>query len=182
MACLRRRRAPEARLPPPPSERRRQRRVCPGEPPATVAVTLDDAALGQSAEPHGDCALVAAGCFRPLDDASLGMVAHSLYQRPLARRRFLYARLETTAPARTRARQWTGIGAVWLCGVRLQPLRDLAAHGIRPAQDRVDSVAQRAKLSPVHRSSPFSRCAIPQIRRDHAARKVCGSRVGDIYG
>ena len=70
-ACMRRRRAPEARPPPPPSERRRRRRVCPGEPPATVAVTLDEAALGQSAEPHGDGALVAAGCLRPLHDASL---------------------------------------------------------------------------------------------------------------
>jgi hypothetical protein len=78
MAGMRRRRAPEARPPLPPSERRRHRRVCPGEPPATVAVPLDDAALGQPAEPHGDRALVAAGCLRPLDDPSLRMVAHSL--------------------------------------------------------------------------------------------------------
>jgi hypothetical protein len=35
----------------------------------------------------------------------------------------------------------------------------LAAHGIRPGQDRVDCVAQGAKLSPVHRLSPSSRCA-----------------------
>jgi hypothetical protein len=78
MAGMRRRRAPEARPPPPPSERRRHRRVCPGEPPATVAVPLDDAALGQSAEPHGDGALVAAGYLRPLHDASLRIVTHSL--------------------------------------------------------------------------------------------------------
>jgi hypothetical protein len=50
MAGMRGRRAPEARLPPPPSERRRRRRVYPGEPPATVAVTPYEAALGQSAE------------------------------------------------------------------------------------------------------------------------------------
>ena len=77
MAGMRLRRAPEARPPPPPSERRRHRRVPPGEPPTTIAVALDDAALGQSAEPHGDRALVAAGCLRPLHDASLGMAAHS---------------------------------------------------------------------------------------------------------
>jgi hypothetical protein len=75
-AGMRRRRAPEVRLPPPPSERRRHRRVCLGEPPATVAVPLYDAALGQSAEPHGDPALVAAGCLRPLHDASLRILAH----------------------------------------------------------------------------------------------------------
>ena len=65
-------------FPPPPSERRRHRRVCLGEPPATVAIPLDEAALGQSAEPHGDRALVAAGCLRPLHDASLRIVAHCL--------------------------------------------------------------------------------------------------------
>ena len=51
------------------------------------------------------------------------------------------------------------MGGVGLRGVGLQPLRDLVPYGIRPAQDRVDSVAQRAKLSPVHRLSPSSRCA-----------------------
>ena len=76
-ACMRRRRAPEARPPRPPSERRRHRRVYPGEPPATIAITLDEAALGQSAEPHGDGALVAAGCLRPLHHTSLRMIAHS---------------------------------------------------------------------------------------------------------
>jgi hypothetical protein len=45
----------------------------------------------------------------------------------------------------------------------LQPLRDLVSHGIRPAHDLVDSVSQRAKLSPVYRSSPLSGCAILQI-------------------
>jgi hypothetical protein len=78
MAGMRRRQAPEARLPPPPSVRRRRRRVCPGEPPATIAVTLDDAALGKSAETHGNGAVVATGCLRPMDDASLGVGAHSL--------------------------------------------------------------------------------------------------------
>jgi hypothetical protein len=77
MAGKRRRQALEARFPLPPSERRRHRRVCFGEPPVTLAVTLDDAALGQSPKSHGDCAFVALGCLRPLDDASLGMVAHS---------------------------------------------------------------------------------------------------------
>ena len=77
MAGMRRRRAQEVRPPHPPSERRRHRRVYPGEPPATVAVTLYEAALGQSAEPHGDGALVAAGCLRPLHHASLRIVAHS---------------------------------------------------------------------------------------------------------
>jgi hypothetical protein len=33
-------------------------------------------------------------------------------------------------------------------------LRDLVSYDIRPAQYRVDSVAQRAKLSPVHRLPP----------------------------
>ena len=77
-ACMRPRRAPEVRPPPPPSKRRRPRRVYPGEPPATVAVPLDHAALGQSAEPHRNGTLVAAGCLRPLHDASLRFVAHSL--------------------------------------------------------------------------------------------------------
>ena len=77
MAGMRLRRAPEARLPPPPSERRRHRRVCLGESPATVAISLDEATFGQSAESHGDGALVAADCPRPLHDASLGIVAHS---------------------------------------------------------------------------------------------------------
>ena len=76
-AGMRRRRATEVRPAPPPSERRRHRRVCLGEPPATVAITLDEAALCQSAESHGDRALVAAGCLRPLHDASLRIVAHS---------------------------------------------------------------------------------------------------------
>ena len=78
MAGMRRRRAPEARPPPPPLERRRHRRVYPGDPPATVAITLYEAALGQSTESHRNRALVAAGCLRPVDNASLGMVAHSL--------------------------------------------------------------------------------------------------------
>jgi hypothetical protein len=38
-------------------------------------------------------------------------------------------------------------------------LRDLVSHGIRPGQYRVDSVAQGAKLSPVHRLSPVSGCS-----------------------
>jgi hypothetical protein len=78
MAGMRWRRAPEVEPPPPPSERRRHRRVYPGEPPATVAITLDGTALGQSAQTHGDRALVAVGCLRPLHDASVGLVAHSL--------------------------------------------------------------------------------------------------------
>ena len=60
----------------------------------------------------------------------------------------------------------------WALRRPFAPSRDLVAHGIRPAQDRVDSVAQRAKLGPVHRSSPFSRCAILQIGRDRALVKL----------
>jgi hypothetical protein len=55
----------------------------------------------------------------------------------------------------------------------LQPLRDLVAHRIRPRQDRIDCVPQRAKLSSVQRSSPFSL----QIGRDHRLVKFCGSRL-----
>jgi hypothetical protein len=74
MACMQRRPAPHGRLPPPPSERRRHRRVCPGEPPETIAVTLDEAALGQSTEPHGDRALVAAGCLHPQPPAQRPLI------------------------------------------------------------------------------------------------------------
>jgi hypothetical protein len=156
---MRRGRAPEA-PPAPPSERRRHRRVRRGDPPAPFAVTLDDAAPRQSAKPHGNRTLFALGCLRPLDDASFGIVPDSVQERPLARR-FFHAWPEATVPARTRARR-TMMG-----GVGLQPLSDLVAHGIRPVQDRVDSVAQRAKLSPVHRLSPLSGCAILQIGCGH---------------
>jgi hypothetical protein len=44
-------------------------------------------------------------------------------------------------------------------------LCDLGAHRTRPGQDRVDCIAQRAKLSPSPLSS-LSGCAIFQIRRD----------------
>ena len=63
----------------------------------------------------------------------------------------------------------------------MQPLRDLVAHGIRPGQDRVDSVAQRAKLSPVHRLSPLSGCAILQIGRDHPLVKFVGLGLEAVY-
>ena len=63
----------------------------------------------------------------------------------------------------------------------MQPLRDLVAHGIRPVQDRVDCVAQRAKLSPVHRLSPFSRCAILQIGRDHPLVKFVDLGLEAVY-
>ena len=59
-----------------------------GDPPAPFAVTLDDAAPRQSAKPHGNRALFALGCLRPLDDASFGMVADSVQERQLARRFF----------------------------------------------------------------------------------------------
>ena len=57
---------------------RRRRRVYPGEPPATVAIPLDEAALGQSAQPHGDGRSCRSGLLSPIADASLWIVAHSL--------------------------------------------------------------------------------------------------------
>jgi hypothetical protein len=69
------------------------------------------------------------------------------------------------------------MGGVGLRGVGLQPLSDLRAHRVRPVQDRVDSVAQRAKLSSVHRLSPLSRMRDSSNRTRSPARKVCGSRL-----
>ena len=93
------------------------------------------------------------------------MVADSFQERQLARR-FFDAWPDATVSARTRARR-TMMGGVGLRGFGLQPLRDLVPYGIRPAQDRVDCVAQRAKLSPVHRLSPSSKVRVLQIGRDH---------------
>jgi hypothetical protein len=157
MAGVRWRRAPEARPPPPPSGRRRHRRVCPGEPPAAVAVPLDGAALGQSAEPHGDPALVAAGCLRPLHDAASGS---SRIASSSARSRAAASSTPGLKPRRRLERERDSRPGSAPLGFEASVCSHCAIWPrTEPVQDRVDSVAQRAKLSPVHHLSPFSRCA-----------------------